>query len=96
MDISQFIEHKKKRLGEENFSQKHLADQMGRDPSYICKMASFKAVPSLMMSIVLGILSNGKVKPRDLITPEQLRSHLEKKDIKIPQEKIDRYWSNSS
>lgn len=89
--IIEFIENNKKRLGESKFNQRIFAELMNRDPGYVSKIIKFKAVPSLMMSLVLEILSDGKVKPWDLVTADQLKKYLKANNICLTKRQINKY-----
>ncbi len=83
MKILDYIEIVKKER--KDFNQKRFAmEMMGTDrdrQGYLSKLARFEVVPSLMVSLVLEVLSDGRIKPRDLITGEQLAMYLEKRNI---------------
>lgn len=88
MKILDYIEEEKRRLGSDEYNQKIFSEQMMGlrvdRQGYISKVARFEVIPSLMMALVLEILSDGRIRPRDLVTAEQLEAHFLKRDISFP------------
>ena len=92
MDILNYIKTKNDEDAEIEFTQEKFSEQIGeRRQGYLSKVANFKAVPSLMMSLVFLILPDGKIRPQDLVTREQLEKYLTRKQIKLAKKKIDIY-----